>query len=65
MLRLGVHTESILVGKGTRTMRTPKHGVSSRLGGWTVDTVEAPVTLTPNLTSIEDAATPEGEDSKI
>jgi hypothetical protein len=46
VLRLIVHTESILVDKRTITNIAFRHGGSSRLGGWTIDTVEVPHTTT-------------------
>jgi hypothetical protein len=66
VLRLVVHTESIIVDKITITKIALRHGGSNELGGWAVDTVEVPVTPPPGLTSIKNAAVPEeGEDSKI
>jgi hypothetical protein len=40
VLRLVVHTESIIVDKITITKIALRHGGSNELGGWAVDTVE-------------------------
>lgn len=55
VLRLVVHTESILVDKKTITNIACRHGGSSRsrLGGWTLLKFLTPP---PGLTSIKDAA---------